>query len=113
MFLEVYFLRGGKKCIVIKESRRESSATNTSLIQALLLLFLQLWFSFVLYNFLISWLSRATSASVRKNGENLSDSLKLLGYRYKEREWMVFDDINIQNARNGLVSFELNEHLER
>ncbi|XP_068535412.1 death domain-containing protein 1 [Anas acuta] len=55
---------------------------------------------------------RATSASVRKNGENLSDSLKLLGHRYKEREWMVFDDINIQNARNGLVSFELNEHLE-
>lgn len=62
---------------------------------------------------IISWLSRATSASVRKNGENLSDSLKLLGHRYKEREWMVFDDINIQNARNGLVSFELNEHLER
>ncbi|XP_040411382.1 death domain-containing protein 1 [Cygnus olor] len=55
---------------------------------------------------------RATSASVRKNGENLSDSLKLLGHRNKEREWMVFDDINIQNARNGLVSFELNEHLE-
>ncbi|XP_035182107.1 death domain-containing protein 1 isoform X2 [Oxyura jamaicensis] len=55
---------------------------------------------------------RATSASVRKNGENLSDSLKLLGHRNKEQEWMVFDDINIQNARNGLVSFELNEHLE-
>uniref|UniRef100_A0A8B9TKL1 Death domain containing 1 n=1 Tax=Anas platyrhynchos TaxID=8839 RepID=A0A8B9TKL1_ANAPL len=29
---------------------------------------------------------RATSASVRKNGENLSDSLKLLGHRYKELE---------------------------
>uniref|UniRef100_A0A8B9ILI1 Death domain containing 1 n=1 Tax=Anser cygnoides TaxID=8845 RepID=A0A8B9ILI1_ANSCY len=41
---------------------------------------------------------QATSASVRKNGENLSDSLKLLGHRNKEREWMVFDDINIQNC---------------
>uniref|UniRef100_A0A8D2NI46 Death domain containing 1 n=1 Tax=Zonotrichia albicollis TaxID=44394 RepID=A0A8D2NI46_ZONAL len=26
--------------------------------------------------------------------------------------WKVFDDVIIQNAQNGLVSFELNEHLE-
>ncbi|KFQ21041.1 Death domain-containing protein 1, partial [Mesitornis unicolor] len=55
---------------------------------------------------------RAVSASVRKNGENLSDTLKLLGRRNKEEGWKVFDDVTIQNARNGLVSFELNEHLE-
>ncbi|XP_021251301.1 death domain-containing protein 1 isoform X3 [Numida meleagris] len=54
---------------------------------------------------------RAMSASLRKNGENLSDTFKLLGHRNKE-EWIVFDDITIQNAQNGLVSFELNEHLE-
>ncbi|NXJ70857.1 DTHD1 protein, partial [Rostratula benghalensis] len=51
-------------------------------------------------------------ASMRKNGENLSDTLKLLGHRNKEEGWKVFDDVIIQNARNGLVSFELNEHLE-
>ncbi|NXW24531.1 DTHD1 protein, partial [Circaetus pectoralis] len=55
---------------------------------------------------------RAASASVRKNGENLSDTLKLLGHRNKEEGWKVFDDVTIQNAQNGLVSFELNEHLE-
>ncbi|NWW48664.1 DTHD1 protein, partial [Pedionomus torquatus] len=55
---------------------------------------------------------RAVSASVRKNGENLSDTLKLLGHRNKEEGWKVFDDVIIQNARNGLVSFELKEHLE-
>ncbi|XP_065693760.1 death domain-containing protein 1 [Patagioenas fasciata] len=56
-----------------------------------------------------SW---AVSASVRKYGENISDALKLLGQRNKEEGWKVFDDVIIQNARNGLVSFELNEHLE-
>ncbi|XP_010176292.2 death domain-containing protein 1 [Antrostomus carolinensis] len=56
--------------------------------------------------------SRAVSTSVRKNGENLSDTLKLLGHRNKEEGWKVFDDVIIQSAWNGLVSFELNEHLE-
>ncbi|NXA28678.1 DTHD1 protein, partial [Ibidorhyncha struthersii] len=56
--------------------------------------------------------SRAVSASVRKNGEKISDTLKLLGHRNKEEGWKVFDDVIIQNAQNGLVSFELNEHLE-
>ncbi|NXJ95173.1 DTHD1 protein, partial [Corythaixoides concolor] len=54
----------------------------------------------------------AVSSSVRKNGENLSDTLKLLGQRNKEERWNVFDDVIIQNTWNGLVSFELNEHLE-
>ncbi|NWV82107.1 DTHD1 protein, partial [Dasyornis broadbenti] len=54
---------------------------------------------------------RAVSA-MRKSGENLSDTLKLLGHGNKEEGWKVFDDIIIQNSQNGLVSFELNEHLE-
>ncbi|NXE90239.1 DTHD1 protein, partial [Menura novaehollandiae] len=54
----------------------------------------------------------AVSTSVRKNGDNLSDTLKLLGHRNKEEGWKVFDDVIIQNAQDGLVSFELNEHLE-
>ncbi|KAK2544963.1 Dthd1 [Columba livia] len=54
----------------------------------------------------------AVSASVRKYGENISDTLKLLGHRNKEEGWKLFDDVIIQNAQNGLVSFELNEHLE-
>ncbi|NXB51327.1 DTHD1 protein, partial [Leucopsar rothschildi] len=45
------------------------------------------------------------STSMRKSRDNLS-----LGN--KEEEWKVFDDVIIQNAENGLVSFELNEHLE-
>ncbi|NXV81316.1 DTHD1 protein, partial [Atlantisia rogersi] len=55
----------------------------------------------------------AMSASMKKNVENLSDTLKLLGHRNNEEGWKVFDDVIIQNARNGLVSFQLNEHLER
>ncbi|KAM9381590.1 LOW QUALITY PROTEIN: death domain-containing protein 1 [Phaethornis superciliosus] len=54
---------------------------------------------------------RAVSASVRKSGENLSDILKLLGHRNKQEGWKVFDDVIIHNAPNGLVSFELSEHL--
>ncbi|NWZ61741.1 DTHD1 protein, partial [Acrocephalus arundinaceus] len=54
----------------------------------------------------------AVSHSVRKSGDNLSDTLKLLGHGNKEEGWKVFDDVIIQNAQNGLVSFKLNEHLE-
>ncbi|KAM4900689.1 death domain-containing protein 1 [Sylvia borin] len=54
----------------------------------------------------------AVNTSVRKSGDNLSDTLKLLGHGNKEEGWKVFDDVIIQNAQNGLVSFELNEHLE-
>ncbi|KAM4781734.1 LOW QUALITY PROTEIN: death domain-containing protein 1 [Cyanocitta cristata] len=54
----------------------------------------------------------AVSTSVRISRENLSDILKLLGHGNKEEGWNVFDDVVVQNAQNGLVSFELNEHLE-
>lgn len=57
--------------------------------------------------------SRAMSASPRKQGEHLNESLKLLGYRRKEEEWTLLDEVTVRNVRNGLVSFELNEHLER
>uniref|UniRef100_A0A670JC00 Death domain containing 1 n=1 Tax=Podarcis muralis TaxID=64176 RepID=A0A670JC00_PODMU len=55
---------------------------------------------------------RAMSASPRKHVENLHESLKLLGYRSREEEWAVLDEIAVQNARNGLVSFELDEPLD-
>lgn len=80
------------------------TATNASLLS------LQNYF-YIIFS-IITWLSRAVSTSVRKSGENLSDTLKLLGHGNKEEGWKVFDDI-IQNAKNGLVSFELNERLER
>ncbi|NXF38291.1 DTHD1 protein, partial [Nyctibius bracteatus] len=99
------FSKVEKTHVVVKESRRESIATNTSLV------FLQDLF-FIIFFPIIPWLSRAVSVSVRKNGKNLSDTLKLLGRRNKEEGWKVFDDVIIQNVRNGLVSFELNEHLE-
>jgi len=100
------FSKVGKTHVVIKQRRMESRATNTSLA------FLQVLF-FIVFFPVIPCLSRAVSASVRKSVENLSDTLKLLGHRNKEEGWKVFDDIIIQNARNGLVSFKLNEHLER
>eukprot|EP00076_Gallus_gallus_P020502 XP_015141174.1 death domain-containing protein 1 [Gallus gallus] len=91
------------KCI------KNDHITGKAILQIQALQFLQCSFSFILI-VIISWLFRAMS-SLRKNGENLSDTFKLLGHRNKD-EWMVFDDIIIQNAQNGLVSFELNEHLE-
>ncbi|OWK54688.1 Death domain-containing protein 1 [Lonchura striata] len=60
----------------------------------------------------IIWLSRAVSTSVRRSGDNLSETLKLLGHGNKKEGWKVFDDVIIQNAQNGLVYFEINEHLE-
>lgn len=67
----------------------------------------------MLFFSIIACISRAGSTFVRKSGNNLSDSLKLLGRGNKEEGWKVFDDVIIQNAQNGLVSFELNKHLER
>ncbi|XP_066489018.1 death domain-containing protein 1 [Tiliqua scincoides] len=55
---------------------------------------------------------RVMSASPRKHGENLNESLKLLGYRSKEEGWALLDDITVRNAQRGLVSFELDETLE-
>lgn len=55
---------------------------------------------------------RAMSASPRKHGENLNESLKLVGCRSKEEGWALLDDIIVRNAQRGLVSFELDEPLE-
>ncbi|MEE6462294.1 hypothetical protein FKM82_001544 [Ascaphus truei] len=54
---------------------------------------------------------RAISASVRKHGDNPSEFLKLLAL--KEDQWDVFDDIVVKNVQNGIVSFEVDEHLQR
>uniref|UniRef100_A0A670Y5X2 Death domain containing 1 n=1 Tax=Pseudonaja textilis TaxID=8673 RepID=A0A670Y5X2_PSETE len=56
---------------------------------------------------------RGLSASPRKHGENLKEPLKVMGYRNSEEEWMLLDDITVRNARNGLVSVDLEEPLER
>ncbi|KAM5191457.1 death domain-containing protein 1 [Mantella aurantiaca] len=53
---------------------------------------------------------RAVSASVRKHGDNPSELLKLLAL--KEDQWIVLDDIVVKNVQNGIVSFELSEHLQ-
>nr|XP_033803652.1 death domain-containing protein 1 [Geotrypetes seraphini] len=55
---------------------------------------------------------RTQSASVRKHGHNRSESLKVLGYRTKEDQWAVLEDIAVRNMQNGLVSFEIDEHLD-
>ncbi|XP_044132007.1 death domain-containing protein 1 [Bufo gargarizans] len=54
---------------------------------------------------------RAVSASVRKHGDNPSELLKLLAL--KEDQWIVLDDIVVKNVQNGIVSFEVTEHMER
>lgn len=54
---------------------------------------------------------RAVSASVRKHGDNPSELLKLLAL--KEDQWIVMDDIVVKNVQNGIVSFEMTEHLQR
>ncbi|XP_018416763.1 PREDICTED: death domain-containing protein 1 [Nanorana parkeri] len=53
---------------------------------------------------------RAVSASVRKHGDNPSELLKLLAL--KEDQWIVLDDIVVKNVQNGIVSFEMSEHLQ-
>ncbi|XP_039203572.1 death domain-containing protein 1 isoform X2 [Crotalus tigris] len=56
---------------------------------------------------------RALSASSRKHREKLKEPLKVLGYRNREEGWVLLDDIPVRNARNGLVSFDLDQPLER
>ncbi|XP_044537683.1 death domain-containing protein 1 [Gracilinanus agilis] len=56
---------------------------------------------------------RAKSASIRKPGDNVSESLKLLGFRTREGGWFVLDDAVVRNVQSGIVSFELHEHLDR
>ncbi|KAK9399176.1 Death domain containing 1 [Crotalus adamanteus] len=53
------------------------------------------------------------SASSRKHREKLKEPLKVLGYRNREEGWILLDDIPVRNARNGLVSFDLDQPLER
>ncbi|XP_074085749.1 death domain-containing protein 1 [Macrotis lagotis] len=60
-----------------------------------------------------SYSIRAKSASIRKPGNNVSESLKLLGFRSREGSWFVLDDIVVRNVQSGIVSFELHEHLDR
>ncbi|XP_013912271.1 PREDICTED: death domain-containing protein 1 [Thamnophis sirtalis] len=56
---------------------------------------------------------RGLSASPRKHRDNLKEPLKVLGYRNSEEEWILLHDVIVRNARNGLVSFDLEEPLER
>ncbi|XP_078535097.1 death domain-containing protein 1 [Lissotriton helveticus] len=56
--------------------------------------------------------NRAVSASVRKHGDHITEHLKLLGFRSKEDQWVVLEDTAVKNVQNGLVSFELDEHLD-
>ncbi|XP_069868595.1 death domain-containing protein 1 [Dipodomys merriami] len=56
---------------------------------------------------------RAKSASVRKPGNNACETLRLLGFRSRDSCWFGFDDVVVRTTQNGLVSFEIYEHLER
>ncbi|XP_048220426.1 death domain-containing protein 1 [Perognathus longimembris pacificus] len=56
---------------------------------------------------------RAQSASVRKPGNNACETLRLLGFRSRDSCWFGLDDVVVRTTQNGLVSFELCEHLER
>ncbi|XP_069487930.1 death domain-containing protein 1 [Ambystoma mexicanum] len=56
--------------------------------------------------------SRAASASMRKHNDHITEHLKLLGFRSREEQWIVLEDTVVKNVQNGLVSFELNEHLD-
>ncbi|KAG9479636.1 hypothetical protein GDO78_011586 [Eleutherodactylus coqui] len=54
---------------------------------------------------------RAVSASVRKHSDNPSEFMKLLAL--KEDQWIVLDDIVVKNVQNGIVSFDVTEHIRR
>ncbi|XP_076992683.1 death domain-containing protein 1 isoform X3 [Tamandua tetradactyla] len=58
-------------------------------------------------------LNRIKSASIRKPGNNACETLKLLGFRSRDGGWFGLDDTVVRTMQNGLVSFELHEHLER
>ncbi|KAI5775634.1 DTHD1 [Gulo gulo luscus] len=59
------------------------------------------------------YLNRTKSASLRKPGNNACEPLKLLGFRTRDGDWFVLDDVVVRNMQSGLVAFELCEHLER
>ncbi|XP_050006208.1 death domain-containing protein 1 isoform X1 [Alexandromys fortis] len=60
-----------------------------------------------------SYFNRTKSASLRKPGNNACENLKLLGFRSRDSGWFGIDDVVVRTVQNGLVSFELCEHLER
>lgn len=66
----------------------------------------------IFYSFLLLYY-RTKSASIRKPGNNACDNLKLLGFRSRDSGWFGIDDVVVRTVQNGLVSFELCEHLER
>ncbi|EHH53606.1 Death domain-containing protein 1 [Macaca fascicularis] len=60
-----------------------------------------------------SYFSRTKGASIRKPGKNASECLKLLGFRSQDSGWCELDDDVVKTIQSGLISVELNEHLQR
>ncbi|KAL2780105.1 death domain-containing protein 1 isoform 2 [Daubentonia madagascariensis] len=60
-----------------------------------------------------SYFNWTKSMSIRKSGKNACESLKLLGFRSRDSGWFGLDDVVVRTIPNGLISFELYEHLER
>uniref|UniRef100_A0A8I5NFP8 Death domain containing 1 n=1 Tax=Papio anubis TaxID=9555 RepID=A0A8I5NFP8_PAPAN len=60
-----------------------------------------------------SYFSRTKSASIRKPGKNASECLKLLGFRSQDSGWCELYDVVVKTIQSGLISVELNEHLQR
>ncbi|KAM4854478.1 death domain-containing protein 1 [Thomomys bottae] len=56
---------------------------------------------------------RIKSVSVRKPGNNVCETLRLLGFRSRDSCWFGLDNVVVRTTQSGLVSFELCEHLER
>ncbi|XP_078281883.1 death domain-containing protein 1 [Rhinoraja longicauda] len=56
---------------------------------------------------------RSVSASVKKHGETTNDPLKLLGFKSKDEEWIMMDNVSVKDVQNGLVAIEITEHVER
>ncbi|XP_075399705.1 death domain-containing protein 1 [Tenrec ecaudatus] len=59
------------------------------------------------------YLNRTKKLSIRKPGSNTCESFKLLGFRSQDCGWFGLDDVVVRPMQNGLVSFELFQHLER
>uniref|UniRef100_A0A8C6QJL6 Death domain containing 1 n=2 Tax=Nannospalax galili TaxID=1026970 RepID=A0A8C6QJL6_NANGA len=59
------------------------------------------------------YFNRTQSASIRKPGNNACESWKLLGFRSRDTGWFGLDDVVVRTVQNGLISFDLCEHLER
>ncbi|XP_028657825.1 death domain-containing protein 1 [Erpetoichthys calabaricus] len=56
---------------------------------------------------------RAASATVKNSRDSSKEHLILAGYKHKEEQWIVMEHITVKNLQNGLVSFEIAEHVER